>query len=212
MFLRSVASEIKETEKAYDYLVYTLARVAEANDEDTGLHVIRVGEYAALLAIKMGLDPGFVEMIRMQAQLHDVGKIHIPSGILKKPGPLTSEEFEVMKSHTLYGAKIIGMHDRLMIANKIASSHHEKWDGSGYPDGLKNVDIPLEARITTIADQYDALRNARVYKPAFSHEKTCEILIKGDTRTSPKHFDPAVLKAFADNAGDFEKIYNKLHG
>src|ERR1035437_7547602 len=212
MFLRYVAFQIKETEKAYDYIVFTLARVAEANDEDTGLHVIRVGEYAALLAEKMGLEPRFVEMIRMQAQLHDVGKIHIPTAILRKPGVLKKKEFDIMKLHTAYGAKIIGSHDRLSMANKIASFHHEKWDGSGYPDGLKGVEIPLEARITAIADQYDALRNARAYKPAFSHEKTYEIIVKGDGRTKPEHFDPDALSVFISNAVDFELIYNKLNG
>lgn len=212
MFLRSVAMEIKETEKAYDYIVFTLARIAEANDEDTGLHVVRVGEYSAMLAEKMGMDAGFTEMIRMQAQLHDVGKIQISPAILKKPASLTKEEFEVMKRHTVYGAKIIGKHSRLSMAYKIASFHHEKWDGSGYPDGLKGAEIPLEARITAIADQYDALRNARAYKPAFSHEKTFEIITKGDGRTSPNHFDPVALSAFILHANVFDEIYRKLEG
>jgi response regulator RpfG family c-di-GMP phosphodiesterase len=212
MFLYSIAAEILETDKAYDYLILTLARAAEANDEDTGLHVIRVGEYAALLAEKMGLNPGFVDKIRMQAQLHDVGKIHVPAAILKKPSALTSDEFELMKLHTVYGAKIIGTHGKFRMGNNIAACHHEKWDGSGYPKGLKGEEIPLEARIAAIADQYDALRNDRVYKPAFTHEKTYEIIVKGDGRTSPKHFAPDVLSAFIDHAPAFEEIYNKLKG
>jgi response regulator RpfG family c-di-GMP phosphodiesterase len=210
MFLRSIALEIEETEKAFDYLIFTLARAAEANDEDTGKHILRIGEYVALLTEKLGFDAGFVERIRIQAQLHDVGKIHIPPTILQKPGPLTEKEFEVMKLHTVYGAKIIGQHERLGMGHRIANSHHEKYDGSGYPAGLKGVAIPLEARITTIADQYDALRNARVYKPAFSHEKTYEIIVKGDGRTKPEHFDPDVLSAFIANAPEFEKIYNQF--
>lgn len=212
LFLRSVAVQIIETEDAYDYLVVTLARAAEANDEDTGRHVLRVGEYAALLAEKMGLDPEYVEMIRMQAQMHDVGKIHIRSEILKKPSELTAEEFEVMKLHTVYGAKIIGRQVRLSMGNRIAAYHHEKWDGSGYPEGLRGEEIPLEARITAIADQYDALRNERAYKPAFSHEKAYDIIAKGDGRTSPGDFDPAALAAFIKYAGDFEKIYDRLKG
>jgi response regulator RpfG family c-di-GMP phosphodiesterase len=210
MFLRSISSEIQEKEKAFDYLVHTIARAAEANDEDTGTHIIRVGEYAALLAEKMGLDSIFTERIRMQAQLHDAGKLHVPTEILRKPGPLTAEEFEIMKLHTIYGAKIVGKHGRLEMANKIANFHHEKWDGSGYPTGLKGLNIPLEARITAIADQYDALRNARAYKPAFSHEKAYEIITKGDGRTMPGHFDPSVLSVFAAHAAAFEEIYNNL--
>jgi response regulator RpfG family c-di-GMP phosphodiesterase len=211
MFLYSIAAEIFETERAYDYLILTLARAAEANDADTGLHVIRVGEYAALLAQKMGLDRDFVERIRMQAQLHDVGKIHIPASILKKPSALTPEEFELMKLHTVYGARIIGSNNRFVMGNKIAASHHEKWDGSGYPDGLKGEAIPLEARIAAVADQYDALRNSRVYKPAFGHKESYEIIVKGDGRTMPGHFDPAVLSVFIANAPDFELIYEKLN-
>jgi response regulator RpfG family c-di-GMP phosphodiesterase len=212
MFLRSFASEIKETEKAFDYLVFTLARAAEANDEDTGMHILRIGTYAALVAEKMGLGMEFIEKIKLHAQLHDVGKIHIPSEILRKPGALTPEEWEIMKLHTVYGAKIIGRHERLSMGNVIANYHHERWDGSGYPEGLKGNKIPLEARITSIADQYDALRNARVYKPAFSHEKAYEIIVKGDGRTMPGHFDPDVLSVFIANAQVFEEIYNKLNG
>ncbi len=212
MFLYSIAAEIMETERAYDYLILTLARAAEANDEDTGLHVIRVGEYAALLSEKMGMSRDFTDKIRMQAQLHDVGKIHVPAAILKKPSALTEEEFEVMKLHTVYGAKIIGDHGKFGMGKNIAASHHEKWDGSGYPKGLKGEEIPLEARIAAVADQYDALRNERVYKPAFSHEKTYGIIVNGDGRTKPAHFAPDVLSVFIDHAAAFEEIYNKLKG
>jgi HD-GYP domain-containing protein (c-di-GMP phosphodiesterase class II) len=112
-----------------------------------------------------------------------------------------------MQKHTLYGAKILGDHPRLRMAKNVALTHHEKWDGSGYPFGLKGEAIPLEGRIIGVADQYDALRSKRLYKPAFDHETTCKILLEGWERTSPSHFDPAVLRAFKAIAERFAEIY-----
>jgi len=136
--------------------------------------------------------------------LHDVGKIHVHPDILKKAGKLTPEEYETMKNHTISGAKILGDHVRLAPAKKLVLSHHERWDGSGYPYGLKGDQIPLEGRIMNIADQYDALRNARVYKPIIDHNKTCSIITEGDGRTQPDHFDPQVLNAFRNTVSQFE--------
>jgi response regulator RpfG family c-di-GMP phosphodiesterase len=212
LFLKSLALQVKETENAFDYLIHSLARAAEANDEDTGKHIHRVGEYCAVLAEELGMDEKFVGIIRIQATLHDVGKIHIPPDILKKPGKLTPGEFEEQKQHTIYGATILGDHVRLTLAKSIALTHHERWDGSGYPRGLKEDRIPVESRITTIADQYDALRNARVYKPAFDHRTAYGILTEGDGRTLPRHFDPRVLAAFKKTAAQFETIYERLKG
>ncbi len=210
-FLRTIAKETQETEKAFDYLVFTLARAAELNDQDTGSHILRVGEYAALLAEKLGLPLAFTAKVRIQAQLHDVGKLHVPVDILKKSGKLSTEEFELMQSHAAHGAKIIGDHPKLAVGRNIANFHHERWDGSGYPDGLKGSAIPLEARITSLADQYDALRSLRPYKPAFSHEQAFQTITMGDDRTLPAHFDPEVLATFKNYAPLFGKMHNKFH-
>lgn len=212
LFMKSLSDQIRETESAFEYTVYALARASEANDEDTGDHILRVGEYCAVLAGGFGMPARFVEAMRVQATLHDVGKVHIHPDILRKPGKLTSEEWSEIKKHPLFGSNIIGNHQRLITAKKIASSHHERWDGSGYPQGLKGEQISAEARILNIADQYDALRNARSYKPAFDHATTCKILINGDGRTQPAHFDPEVLRMFKKLHSKFEEIYDDRKG
>jgi len=199
-----------EYENAFEYLILALARAAEANDIDTGNHILRVGEYAALVARELNQSEKFTELLRSQSTLHDVGKVHIPSHILKKPGRLTDEEMEEMKKHTTFGAKIIGNHPRLEFGSRIALCHHERWDGTGYPNGLKGTEIPLEARIVSICDCYDALRNSRVYKPNYNHDGAVDIIIKGDDRLKPEYFDPEVMAAFIKLAPRFEELYQKM--
>lgn len=212
LFLRSLSVQVKDTDDAFAYTVHALARAAEVNDEDTGNHILRVGEYCGLICEHLGMPEKFTRIIKLQALMHDVGKIHISPEILKKPGKLTQEEFELVKQHPLYGAKINGDHVRLTMAKEIALSHHERWDGGGYPYGLKGDQIPFTGRIMNIADIYDALRNKRVYKPAFDHETTFRIITEGDGRTMPSHFDPQILQAFRETATRFEEIYDRVRG
>lgn len=210
MLLRTKQLDEMLYDDAFANTVHSLARASEANDEDTGDHILRVGEYCAIVAERLGLAEQWVRSIKLQATLHDVGKVHIPSYILKKPGELTPEEWIIMKQHTIMGAKIIGDHPKFSIAKQIALSHHERWDGSGYPFGYAGELIPLEGRIMNIADQYDALRNARVYKPPLDHSTTVKIITEGDGRTMPQHFDPQVLKAFEESASLFAVVYEKF--
>lgn len=209
-FLKVVSDQVKEVENAFLYTVGALARAAEANDEETGNHIQRVGVLAGLLAGELGCPASFVKTIEYSARMHDVGKIHIHPDILRKPGPLSAQEWETVKLHTVYGARILGDEPKLAMAREIALSHHEKWDGSGYPRGLKGGAIPLAARIAALVDIYDALRNKRSYKPAYPHGEACRIIAEGDGRVEPSHFDPEVLNAFLRLAPVFEQTYERL--
>ncbi|MDO9287369.1 MAG: response regulator [Thermodesulfovibrionales bacterium] len=210
-FFKSISGRMKETEDGFSYAINALSKAAEVNDDNTGNHILRLNKYSMAIAKKLGLPEKFVHDIGLAAQMHDVGKIQVHPDILKKPGQLSSAEFETIKQHPLYGARILGEHPRLKMAQAIALTHHECWDGSGYPYGLKGDIIPIEGRILNIADQYDALRSIRPYKPAYGHEKTCRILTEGDGKTLPYHFDPQVLQAFKDLANQLEGIYEGLH-
>ena len=190
--------------------IYTLMRAAEYRDDETGVHVKHISFYARKLSEKLGMDETFRETIFYASPMHDIGKIGIPDHILLKPGELTPEEWDSMKSHTTIGAKILESQTSpyLAMGHDIALSHHERWDGSGYPLGIKGKGIPLPARIMQICDVYDALRSKRPYKPAFGHAMTMRIITRGDGRTEPSHFDPKVLAAFQSYASNFEDIFN----
>jgi len=209
-YMDTISAQCHQTEEAFFYTITSLARAAEANDEDTGNHIQRVGKYCAAICRRIGYSDEMAEIIALQSQLHDVGKIHIPPETLKKPGKLTKAEMDLMREHTVFGAKIIGNHPRLEIARTIAQYHHERWDGSGYPFGLCGTAIPMDARIVTIADTYDALRNKRSYKPPFDHDTVCRIIVEGDGRTEPAHFDPDLLQTFKDINKEFDEIYERF--
>lgn len=194
-------------------VVHRLTAAAELRDTETGMHNKRLGIYAPRLAESLGMSPYFVEAIAFAAPLHDIGKIGIWDKILLKPGPLTTEEFEIMKNHTVTGANILSgsSYDKIQMTESIALTHHERWDGTGYPRGLKGEQIPIEGRIVAICDQYDALRSNRPYKAPYSHRKAMDILINGDERTKPGGFDPRVLKAFIKISADFDQIFSSKH-
>ncbi|HTQ98756.1 MAG TPA: HD domain-containing phosphohydrolase [Candidatus Acidoferrum sp.] len=201
-----------DTEEAFQVSIRLLARAAEIHDEETGQHIVRVNEYSYELARLAGMSEAWCDEIRYSAQLHDVGKMSIDAAILKKKGPLTAEERKEMDRHTVYGYQILSASSRMTMGAEIAYYHHEKWDGTGYPVGLKGEAIPISARIVQIADIYDALRSERPYKRGFTHEEAVRILTEGDERIDPKsHYDPRLLQLFTDNHKQFAAIWDRLH-
>lgn len=183
--------ELRETRLQ---IVQRLGLAAEYKDNETGLHVIRMSHYSRVLALAAGFSEAQAEELLNAAPMHDVGKIGIPDAVLRKPGKLDGEEWEVMKQHAQIGADIIGEHPSglLRMAREIALNHHEKWDGSGYPRGIGGAEIPVEARIIAIADVFDALTSERPYKKAWPVEEAVQLL----REQSGRHFDPELVELF----------------
>lgn len=213
-----VSRRLSEVTRLQESTILVMVSLAEFRDECTGNHIRRTQEYARVLAEQLAHLPIYadllteqhIELIAKSAPLHDIGKIAIPDHILLKPGKLTPEEFEVIKTHALRGYEMLrtagrhmgGQGDFLEIATQIARYHHEKWDGSGYPDGLSGVQIPLAARLMAIADVFDALTTSRPYKTAMPHEQAVAIIAQG----SGTHFDPQMVEAFISIQDDLQGI------
>jgi putative two-component system response regulator len=213
-----VARRTWQVEAIQDVTVLAMSSLAETRDNETGNHILRTQRYVRCLAEHLRehprfqaiLTPEYIKLLFKSAPLHDIGKIGIPDHILLKPGKLTPEEFEIMKTHTTLGYESImraeqsmgGEVSFLRLAKEIALSHQEKWDGSGYPEALKGDAIPVSARLMALADVYDALINKRVYKPAFGHEESVRIILEG----RDKHFDPDILDAFLAVQEEFRAI------
>ncbi len=206
---QQVAARTRELTEAYRDTIYNMVKAAEYKDEDTGRHVQRISFYCLELADELGLDDVFRDQIFYASPMHDIGKIGIPDAILLNPCSFNAGEWDIMKTHCAVGARILqkGCSPYVQMGAEIALHHHERWDGSGYPNQLSGDHIPLSARLLSICDQYDALRSKRPYKPARSHPDVMQVLNFGDGRTMPSHFDPQVFSAFNRISPRFEEIY-----
>ena len=215
--IEALQRRTREVEQMQDATILALASLAETRDNETGAHILRTQQYVKVLAEQLKNHPRFesvlsdsmIDLIYKSSPLHDAGKVGIPDAILLKPGRLTSDEFEVMKQHPMIGSQALsaaqqtlGSSSFLSVACEIMETHHEKWDGSGYPNGLKGEKIPVFGRLMALADVYDALISSRVYKPAFTHEKARDIIVEG----RGSHFDPDVVDAFLLLEDTFQQI------
>ena len=210
-----VAEQVQEIMDSHIATIFAMARLAESRDDETGTHLERVQAFCGLLgegvaAGHRNLDREFVRHLVHAGPLHDIGKVGISDAVLLKPGKLTADEFETMKTHTTVGAQTLEAVQRGNPSNafigmgiEIARSHHERWDGGGYPQGISGESIPLSGRIMAVADVYDALRSKRVYKPAFSHDESVRIIGQG----GGTQFDSCVVDVFLERADEFEAVF-----
>ena len=188
--------------------IHCLVAAAEFKDKNTAGHIKRMSQFSSLLASKMKLPPTSVELILNASPMHDIGKIGTPENILLKPGELSDDEIKLMRQHTIYGSKILtkSSSEIMKTGKLIALTHHEKWDGSGYPNGLKGEDIPISGRICSVADVFDALTSVRPYKEAYSNDKAFKIINNG----SGTHFDPKLVEIFSESKDEIVKIQNTV--
>jgi len=207
--LTDLKSMNQQLNQSYLDTINRLCLAAEYKDDDTGDHIVRISRYSELITQKLGRSDEFVRLMRYASPMHDIGKIGIPDNILLKPGKLTDEEFDVIKTHTTIGANILSgsQAEVLELAHEIALHHHEKWNGKGYPNGISQLDIPLSARIVGLVDTFDALTSKRPYKNPYPVEVALEII--GSERE--KHFDPEVVDAFLDGIDDIQRIKEEIN-
>jgi len=203
--LQELNKELEDTQRE---VVFTMGAIGERRSKETGNHVKRVALYSELLAKKYGLSPKEVQLLKEASPMHDIGKVAIPDSILNKPARFTPEEFEVMKEHAKLGYEMLNHSHRplLQTATIVAHEHHEKWDGTGYPQKLKGEEIHIYGRITALADVFDALGSSRVYKPAWDDEKIFELF----KEERGKHFEPKLVDIFFENIDEFLKIRDSL--
>lgn len=199
--VRERTAELNKTRLA---ILHRLGRAAEFKDNETGMHVRRIARYCHIIANGMGMPPEEVELLYNVAPMHDIGKIGIPDSVLLKPGRLDPEERKIIETHCEIGCKIIGEDDSALLRNSavVAGSHHEKWDGTGYPNGLKGEEIPLYSRILAIADVFDALTSERPYKKPWSVEEAAQEI----KQSSGTHFDPALVETFLQNIDKIKEV------
>ncbi|MEA3513745.1 MAG: response regulator [Campylobacterota bacterium] len=203
--LHDINKELEETQRE---VIFTMGAIGERRSKETGFHVTRVALYSELLAKYYGLEDKEVQMLKEASPMHDIGKVAIPDSILNKPARFTAEEFEHMKQHSMLGYEMLQHSTRplLKMAAIVASQHHEKWDGTGYPKGTKGEDIHIYGRITALADVFDALGSHRIYKESWSDEKIFNLF----KEEKGKHFDPKLIDIFFDNLDDFLEIRDSL--